>query len=226
MFVGSSCSVGSRRSISSALLCRCSSGVRAAVLLSSVLVSRGGSPLSGVGSSSPVGSAVSRSQPQRHETKSASPTVAERKTKLITTNHNCARREPGSVWSRPARPRKGSQLACARSKVSSRSTRPSRPTSFRAHNHQLKRATGVRDTSSNAGRRARVLSFVPAGEAPWRSPGRVSSYRTSLSAALSLPSRATEAPPVRKRAALSDLLGYRTSFAREGQHPKVSATRK
>ena len=115
---------------------------------------------------------------------------------------------------------------CARSKVSSRSTRPSRPTSFRAHNHEWKRATGVRDTSSNAGRRARVLSFVPAGSAPLRAPGRVSSYRTSLSAALSLPSRATEAPPVRKRAALSDLLGYRTSFAREGQHPKVSATRK
>jgi len=88
-----------------------------------------------------------------------------------------------------------------------------------------KRATGVRDTSSNAGRRARVLSFVPAGSAPLRAPGRVSSYRTSLSAALSLPSRATEAPPVRKRAALPDLLGYRTSFAREGQHPKVSATR-
>ena len=122
-------------------------------------------------------------------------------------------------------PRTGSQLADARRKVSSRSTRPSRPTSFRAHNHETKRATGARDTSSNAGRRARVLSFVPAGEAPWRSPGRVSSYRTSLSAALSLPSRATEAPPVRKRAALSDLLGYRTSFAREGQHPKVSATR-
>jgi hypothetical protein len=51
-------------------------------------------------------------------------------------------------------------------------------------------------------------------------------YRTPVSAALSLPSRATEAPPVRKRAALSDLLGYRTSFAREGQHPKVSATRR
>jgi hypothetical protein len=49
--------------------------------------------------------------------------------------------------------------------------------------------------------------------------------RTSLSAALSLPSRATEAPPIRKRAALSDLLGFRTSLAREGQHPKVSATR-
>jgi hypothetical protein len=114
---------------------------------------------------------------------------------------------------------------CARSKFSSRSTRSSRPTSFRAHNHEWKRATGVRDTSSNAGRRARVLSFVPAGSAPLRAPGRVSSYRTSLSAALSLPSRATEAPPVRKRAALSDLLGYRTSFAREGQHPKVSATR-
>ena len=60
----------------------------------------------------------------------------------------------------------------------------------------------------------------------WGSPGRVSSYRTSLSAALSLPSRAAEAPPVRKRAALPDLLGYRTSFAREGQHPKVSATRR
>ena len=115
---------------------------------------------------------------------------------------------------------------CARSKVSSRSTRPSRPTSFRAHNHETKRATGVRDTSSNAGRRARVLSFVPAGSAPLRAPGRVSSYRTPVSAALSLPSRATEAPPVRKRAALSDLLCYRTSFAREGQHPKVSATRR
>jgi hypothetical protein len=51
----------------------------------------------------------------------------------------------------------------ARSKVSSRSTRPSRPTSFRAHNHQLKRATGVRATSSNAGRRARMLTLVPAG---------------------------------------------------------------
>jgi hypothetical protein len=62
---------------------------------------------------------------------------------------------------------------CARSKVSSRSTRPSRPTSFRAHNHELKRATGVRDTSSNAGRRARVLSFVPAGSAPLRAPGRL-----------------------------------------------------
>ena len=125
----------------------------------------------------------------------------------------------------PNSPKQG-QLACARSKVSSRSTRPSRPTSFRAHNHETKRATGVRDTSSNAGHRARVLSFVPAGSAPLRAPGRVSSYRTPLSAALSLPSRATEAPPVRKLAALSDLLGYRTSFAREGQHPKVSATRR
>ncbi len=62
---------------------------------------------------------------------------------------------------------------CARSKVSSRSTRPSRPTSFRAHNHELKRATGVRDTSSNAGRRARVLTLVPAGSAPLRAPGRL-----------------------------------------------------
>ena len=32
-----------------------------------------------------------------------------------------------------------------------------------------------------------------------------STYRMSLSAALSLPARATEAPPVRKRAALSVL---------------------
>jgi hypothetical protein len=140
-------------------------------------------------------------------------------------NHQCARRAPGSAWSRRA-PTKTKSARCARSNISSRSTRPSRPTSFRAHNHETKRATGGRDTSSNAGRRARVLSFVPAGEAPWRAPGRVSSYRTPVSAALSLPSRATEAPPVRKRAALPDLLGYRTSFAREGQHPKVSATRK
>ena len=62
---------------------------------------------------------------------------------------------------------------CARSKVSSRSTRPSRPTSFRAHNHELKRATGAGATSSNAGRRARVLSLVPAGSAPLRAPGRL-----------------------------------------------------
>ena len=169
---------------------------------------------------------LAAAQPQCHQAKSASPPVAERNTKPITTNYNCARREPGPPWPRGALKFTGSQLADARSKVSSRSTRPSRPTSFRAHNHEWKRATGVRNTSSNAGRRARVLSFVPAGSAPLRAPGRVSSYRTSLSAALSLPSRATEAPPVRKRAALSDLLGYRTSFAREGQHPKVSATRK
>jgi hypothetical protein len=65
---------------------------------------------------------------------------------------------------------------CARSKVSSRSTRPSRPTSFRAHNHETKRATGVRAISSNAGCRARVLSFVAAGEAPLRAPGRLLWY--------------------------------------------------
>jgi hypothetical protein len=46
-------------------------------------------------------------------------------------------------------------------------------------------------------------------------------YRTSLSAALSLPARATEAPPVQKRAALSDPLGYRTLLARAGQHRRV-----
>ena len=93
----------------------------------------------------------------------------------------------------------------------------------RAHNHELKRATGIRDTSSNAGRRARVLSFVPAGSAPCGHRAAFCGYRTPLSAALSLPSRATEAPPVRKRAALSDPQGYRTLLAREGQHPKVSA---
>ena len=59
-------------------------------------------PSSGVGSFSPVGSAVSRSQPQCHQTKSASPPVAERKTQPTTTNHNCARREPSCAWSRRA----------------------------------------------------------------------------------------------------------------------------
>ena len=109
----------------------------------------------------------------------------------------------------------------ARRKVSSRSTRPPQPTSFRAHNHQLKRATGVRPLLSNVGRRARVLSFVPGAEgrlslrrmaagnptscgvttslpAPLRRHrAAFCGYRTSLSAALSLPSRATGAPPVR-----------------------------
>jgi len=198
--------------------------VRAVVRPSSVLVSRGGSRSSGVGSFSPVGSAVSRSQPQCQQIKSASPPVAERKRNQETRTPTRTTRTRLRLVSTCAHASTNS-ARCARSKISSRSTRPSRPTSFRAHNHQLKRATGVRNTSSNAGRRARVLSFVPAGEAPWRAPGRVSSYRTSLSAALSLPSRATDAPPVRKRAALSDLLGYRTSSAREGQHPKVSATR-
>ena len=47
--VGSSGSVGLLRSISIALLCRCSSGVRAVVPLSSVLVSRGGSRSCGGG---------------------------------------------------------------------------------------------------------------------------------------------------------------------------------
>ena len=51
-------------------------------------------------------------------------------------------------------------------------------------------------------------------------------HRFHALAVRSLPSRATEAAPVRKRAALSDPQGHPTSFAREGQHPKVSATRK
>ena len=82
---------------------------------------------------------------------------------------------------------------CARSKVSSRFTRPSRPTSFRAHNHQLKRATGVRDTSSNAGRRARVLPFVPASAyrrtvwaVVWVSPSVPSSSPVVAAARLAL----------------------------------------
>ena len=48
-FVGSGASARLRRSISSAFRCRCSSGVRRVVLLSSVLVSRGGSRSSGGG---------------------------------------------------------------------------------------------------------------------------------------------------------------------------------
>ena len=62
-FFGSGCSVGSLRSISIALLCRCSSGVRAVALLSSVLVSRGGSPSFSRGSVSAAGSvSLSRAQ--------------------------------------------------------------------------------------------------------------------------------------------------------------------
>ena len=61
---------------------------RAVLRLSSVLVSRGGSRSSGVGSFSPAGSAASRPQPYRHEMKSAPPPVAERKEKPTTTKCN------------------------------------------------------------------------------------------------------------------------------------------
>ena len=54
-FVGSGGSAGLRRSISIALVCRCSSGGRQVVLLSSVLVSRGGSLWCGGGCVCPVG---------------------------------------------------------------------------------------------------------------------------------------------------------------------------
>jgi hypothetical protein len=147
-------------------------------------------------------------------------------------------------------PNQASQLANARSKISSRFSRPTQPLAFRTHNYELERATGGRATSSNAGCRARVLSFVPGAEGRlwlrWMAtdnpasggvtmslPAPLRRHRAALSgnptrspAALSLPSRATEAPLIRMWAAQSDLLGYRTPCAREGQHPRVSATRR
>ena len=64
------------------------------------------------------------------------------------------------------------QLADSRSKVSSRSTHPTRPTSFRAHNHELEaRNRRTRHHQPNAGLRARVLSLMPAGAQPENRPG-------------------------------------------------------
>ena len=77
-FVGSGGSAGWLRSISIALVCRCSSGVRVVVLLSSVLISPGGSPSSGVGSFSAVGSAPR--PPSTHKPSKCHTPTAEKET--------------------------------------------------------------------------------------------------------------------------------------------------
>ena len=143
-FVGSGGSAGLRRFTSSVCRCPCSSGARAVVLRPFVRVSPGGSRSSGVGSFSPVGSAASRSQPHRHETKSASPPVAERKRNQqprITNAHD-ENQAPLGLDVRPNKDEVSSPKA--RPKISSRSAASPSGAVACALNRTTKRAPGLR----------------------------------------------------------------------------------
>ncbi len=108
-FGGSSSSVGWLRSISSAFRCPCSSGVRAVVPLSSVLVFRGGSRWSGGGCVSAVGCVrpLARRclQNQRPQANEVSPSSAggeeERTTTTKDQHHQYPTRSQRRTASRP-----------------------------------------------------------------------------------------------------------------------------
>jgi len=135
--------------------------------------------------------------------------------KPTTTNHQSARREPGSAWSRRAPTQRRNQLTNVRPTISSRSARRLAARSTEPRSAQPPEGLSL----SNAGCRARMLTLMPAGAQPsdrWgcrvsrlhfnpssngASLGRrrghraaFTGYRTSSSAALSLRARATKHP--------------------------------
>ena len=96
--------------------------------------------------------------------------------------------------------------------------------SLRAHNQYEARNRRTQYIIERWSPRA-VLSLMPAGEAPWRAPGRhLWLSDASVGGPFAAPAR-DNAPPVRMSVAHSNVLGYRTSLARGGQHRRKLALR-
>ena len=175
-----------------------SSPVVAAVRLALARSLRLGPPL-GAGNHT----AIKRTQPLRPWRR------GKRNQQPRTTNAlQCARREPRSASSRRALKR--SQFA--------RSPNRFTLTTLEARNRRT--FTLIERWSPRA-----VLSLMPAGEAPWRAPGRhLWLSDASVGGPFAAPAR-DNAPPVRMSVAHSNVLGYRTPLARGGQHRRKLALR-